>query len=97
MQLAQAAKEKMHPPDFSLAVSAPAALITKSEGTNPIQPPDGQHVFFKTNPTAILYRGLHFAISNTATRFTDPLHDFHGQRAALFVYPANPLKVFLCL
>jgi RHS repeat-associated protein len=53
MQLAQAAKEKMHAPVFSLAASAAAAATTKSEGTNPIPQPDvfpGQHVFFKTNP-----------------------------------------------
>jgi RHS repeat-associated protein len=54
MQLAQAAKEKMHAPVFSLAASAAAIPTTKSEGTNPIPQPDarlGQHVFFKTNPT----------------------------------------------
>ena len=53
MQAAQAAKEKMHAPVFSLAASAGATAGTKSEGTNPIPQPDawpGQHVFFKTNP-----------------------------------------------
>lgn len=53
MQLAQAAKEKMHAPVFSLAASAATAAITKSAGTNPIPQSDawpGQHVFFKTNP-----------------------------------------------
>src|SRR5450755_1228078 len=54
MQLAQAAKEKMHAPAFSLAASA--AATTRSEGTNPIPQPDAghsrQHVFFKTNPTS---------------------------------------------
>src|ERR1700691_2604226 len=53
MQLAQAAKEKMHAPVLSLAASAAATAITKSAGTNPIPQSDawpGQHVFFKTNP-----------------------------------------------
>ena len=34
MQLAQAAKEKMHAPVFSLAASAAALATTKSAGTN---------------------------------------------------------------
>jgi hypothetical protein len=53
MQLAQAAKEKMHAPVFSSAASATAPTTTKSEGTNPIPQPDDwlrQHAFFKTNP-----------------------------------------------
>jgi RHS repeat-associated protein len=93
MQAAQAAKEKMSTPVFSLAASA--AATTKSAGTNPIPIPDAwpcQHVFFKTNPTsglarnsrlghqlptAVLYQGLGPAISNTATGFGDPLYDFH--------------------
>jgi len=93
MQLAQAAKEKMHAPVFSLAASAG----TKSEGTNPIPQPDAwlrQQAFFKTNPisqlaqnsrlghqlpTAVLYQGLGPAISNTATGFTDPVYDSHGR------------------
>ena len=53
MQLAQAAKEKMHAPVFSSAASAAAPTTTKSEGTNPIPQPDDwlrQHAFFKTNP-----------------------------------------------
>jgi RHS repeat-associated protein len=39
---AQAAKEKMSEPVFSLAASAAAAAITKSAGTNPIPQPDIQ-------------------------------------------------------
>jgi hypothetical protein len=59
MQLAQAAKEKMHTPVFSLAASAAIAATTKSAGTNPIPQPDagpGRHVFFKTNPISGLAR-----------------------------------------
>jgi len=59
MQLAQAAKEKMHVPVFSLAASAAGGATTKSEGTNPIPQPDagpGRHVFFKTNPISELAR-----------------------------------------
>ncbi|MGD0302351.1 MAG: RHS repeat-associated core domain-containing protein [Bryobacteraceae bacterium] len=93
MQAAQAAKEKMSEPVFSLA--AAAAATTKSAGTNPIPQSDawpGQHGFFKTNPisqlaqnsrlghqlpTAVLHQGLGPAISNTATGFRDPLYDSH--------------------
>jgi RHS repeat-associated protein len=91
MQLAQAAKEKMHAPVFSLAASAAVATATKSEGTNPIPLSDAATRFFKTNPTsglsqnshlghqlptAVLYQGLGPAISNTATGLEAPLCDF---------------------
>ena len=49
MQLAQAAKEKMHAPVFSLAASAAFAATTKSEGTNPIPQPDALTHFFERN------------------------------------------------
>jgi RHS repeat-associated protein len=90
MQLAQAAKEKMHAPVFSLAASAAAAATTKSAGTNPIPQPVAATRFFKTNPksrlarnsrlghqlpTAILYQGIGPAIPNTATSFAHPLYD----------------------
>jgi hypothetical protein len=90
MQLAQAAKEKMHAPVFSFAASA----TTKSEGTNPIPQSDAATRFFKTNPTtqlaknsrlghrlptAVLYPGIGLSISNTATGFAHPLYDSHGR------------------
>jgi hypothetical protein len=66
MQLAQAAKEEMHAPVFSLAASAAVTAATKSEGTNPIPQPDTwprcRHAFFKTNPISRLAQNSRRAI-----------------------------------
>ena len=91
MQAAQATKEKMSLPVFSLAASAAAAAATKSDETNPsprtyATPPAAAWLRFFTGltgnsppglglPTAVVYPGLGPAISNTATGLAHPLYD----------------------
>jgi hypothetical protein len=92
MSAAQATKEKMSLSVFSLAGSVAPAATTKNDETNPIpqthttplaadwlrffHQPTGNSPPSLRLPTAVLYKGLGSAISNTATGLAHPFYDF---------------------